>query len=237
MVEEKFKTFVVIGLGVFGKQVVRHLAKYNVDIIGIDKDEKKVEEVKDFLKVAIVGDATDVAQLEQAGVNAQDVDVAIVAIGESVESNVYVSLLLKEIGIKRVFSRALNDQHANILAKIGVDRVVFPEEAAARQLVGSLSSPQILEMFDISDEYRVVEVPAPKVFFNKMLQELGVRTKYNVTILGIKRRTPFVNDSGETDTKEEIIFLPSSDEQILDGDILIVGGKNQDIEKFKKIIE
>ncbi len=237
MVEEKFKTFVVIGLGVFGKQVVRHLAKYNVDIIGIDKDEKKVEEVKDFLKVAIVGDATDVAQLEQAGVNAQDVDVAIVAIGESVESNVYVSLLLKEIGIKRVFSRALNDQHANILAKIGVDRVVFPEEAAARQLVGSLSSPQILEMFDISDEYRVVEVPAPKVFFNKGLQELGVRTKYNVTILGIKRRTPFVNDSGETDTKEEIIFLPSSDEQILDGDILIVGGKNQDIEKFKKIIE
>ena len=237
MAEEKLKTFVVIGLGVFGNQVVRHLAKNNVDIIGIDKDEKKVEEVKEFLKIAIVGDATDVSQLEQAGVNAQDVDIAIVAIGESVESNVYVSLLLKERGIKKVFSRALNDQHANILAKIGVDKVIFPEESAARQLVSSLSSPQILEMFNISEDYSVVEIPSPKMFHNKMLQELGVRTKYNVTIIGIKRNTPFVNDSGETDTKEEIIFLPSSDEEILDGDILIVAGKNQDIEKFKKIIE
>jgi trk system potassium uptake protein TrkA len=75
------------------------------------------------------------------------------------------------------------------------------------------------------------------MFFNKMLQELGVRTKYNVTIIGIKRKTPIVNETGDTDTKEEIILLPSSDEEILDGDILIVAGKNQDIEKFKKIIE
>jgi|YNPMSStandDraft_1061717.scaffolds.fasta_scaffold02267_10 trk system potassium uptake protein TrkA len=237
MAEEKFKTFLVIGLGVFGSQVVRHLAKYNVDIIGIDKDEKKVEDVKDFLKIAIVGDATDSYQLDQAGVNAKDVDVAIVAIGESVESNVYVSLLLKERGIKKVFSRALNDQHANILAKIGADKVIFPEEDAAKHLVSSLSSPQVLEMFNIAEDYSVAEIPSPKMFFNKMLQELGVRTKYNVTIIGIKRKTPIVNETGDTDTKEEIILLPSSDEEILDGDILIVAGKNQDIEKFKKIIE
>jgi trk system potassium uptake protein TrkA len=70
-----------------------------------------------------------------------------------------------------------------------------------------------------------------------MLQELGVRTKYNVTIIGIKRKTPIIDDSGETDTKEEIIFLPSPDEEILEGDVLIVAGKNQDIEKFKKIVE
>jgi trk system potassium uptake protein TrkA len=237
MPEEKYKTFVVIGLGVFGSQIVKFLSEYDVDIIGIDRDEKKVEEVRNFLKIAIVGDATDPSQLEQAGITAQDIDVAIVAIGESVETNVYVSLLLKELGIKQVFARALNDQHANILAKIGVDKVIFPEESAAKQVVRSLLSPQIIEMFTISDEYSVVEISSPKMFANKMLQELGVRTKYNVTIIGIKRKTPIIDDSGETDTKEEIIFLPSPDEEILEGDVLIVAGKNQDIEKFKKIVE
>jgi len=236
MSEEKPKTFVVIGLGVFGNQIVRNLSKYNVDIIGIDKDEKKVEEVKDHLKIAIVGDATDTSQLEQAGVNAQDVDVAIVAIGENVEVNVYVSLLLKELGIKKVFSRAVNDQHANILAKIGVDKVVFPEGYVAKHLVSSLLSPKVLDMFSFSDEYSVIEVSSPKMFVNKMLQELGVRTKYNVTVIGIKRKIPIIDEAGETDTKEEIIFVPSPDEEILEGDVLIVVGKNQDIEKFKKVI-
>lgn len=235
MAEEKYKTFVVIGLGVFGSHVVRHLARYNVDIIGIDKDEKKVEAVKEFLRIPVVGDAMDADQLSQAGVTPQDVDVAIVAIGESVEANVYVSLLLKDMGIKKVMSRALNSQHANILAKIGVDRVVFPEESTAENLVHELLSPQIIDRLELSEEYSIAEVTPTKEFYNKTIQQLAIRTKYKITVLGIKRKTAVIDEAGETDTKDEIVLLPGPEEKILQGDILIVIGKNMDIEKFKSL--
>ncbi len=233
--EEKPKTFVVIGLGIFGSSVVRHLARYNVDIIGIDKDETKVESLKEYLKLPIVGNATDPQQLEQAGVNAKDVDVAIVAIGESVEENVYVSLLLKEMGIKKVMSRAINSQHASILAKIGVDRVVFPEENTAEQLVRSLLSPQIVDQLELTEDYSIVEVVPPKEFIDKTLHELNIRARYKVTVLGIKRKVPIINDAGETDTKEEILFSLDADEKIRQSDILIILGKNTDIERFKRL--
>ncbi|MCS7231585.1 MAG: TrkA family potassium uptake protein [Elusimicrobiota bacterium] len=230
----KPKTFVVIGLGVFGSYVVKYLSKYNVDIIGIDKDEKKVDEVKEYLKVPIVGDATDIKQLEDAGISPKDVDVIIVAVGESIEENLYITLLLKELEIKKIVARALNTQHAKILAKIGVDKIVFPEAMAAENLINSLLSPSILEHFNLSEEHSIVEVIARKEFFNKTIRELGLRTKYNVTVLGIRRRTTIINEEGEADFKDEILFLPSPEEEILQGDILIIGGKNSDIEKFKK---
>lgn len=229
------KNFVVIGLGIFGSHVVRHLARYNVNIIGIDKNEKKVEGVKEFLKVPIIGDAMDIEQLEQAGVNSKDIDVAIVAIGENVEVGVYVSLLLKEMGIKKVMARALNTYHANILAKIGVDKVIFPEENAAEQLVRSLFSPQILDQFELAEDYSVAEVFPPKEMINKTLREAGLRAKYKITVISIKRKITIINDQGETDTKDEVILIPEPEEKILKGDILVIIGRNIDIEKFKNI--
>ncbi len=229
------KNFVVVGLGVFGSHVVRHLARYGVNIIGIDKDERKVESVKEFLKVPIIGDAMDKEQLEQAGVNNKDIDVAIVAIGENVEVGVYVSLLLKEMGIKKVMARALNSNHASILAKIGVDKVIFPEENAADQLVRSLFSPQILEQFELAEDYSVAEVVPPKEMVNKTLREIGLRAKYKVTVISIKRKLAVINEQGETDTTDELIMIPGPEEKILQGDILVIVGKNADIEKFKNI--
>ncbi|MEN3013610.1 MAG: TrkA family potassium uptake protein [Endomicrobiia bacterium] len=234
MANHKPKTFVVIGLGVFGSYVVKYLSKYGAEIIGIDKDEKKVEELKEYLKVPIVGDATEIKQLEDAGVSPKDVDVVIVAVGESVEENLYITLLLKELDIKKIVARALNTQHAKILAKIGVDKIVFPESMAAENLINSLLSPSILEHFSLSDEYSIVEVIARKEFFNKTLQETGLRNKYKVTVLGIRRKSTIINESGETDFKDDILFLPGPEEKILQGDVLIIIGKNTDIEKFKK---
>lgn len=234
--EQKPKTFAVIGLGVFGYHVVRYLSKYNVNIIAVDKDEQKVAEVKDIPKtIAVVANAIDKKQLEEAGINSEDVDVAIVAIGESVEASVYVSLLLKELGIKKVMSRALNVQHASILAKIGVDRVIFPEEHTAEQLVRSIFSPHILEQLEVSEEYSVAEIIAPKEIYNKSPQEVNFRSKYKLTILAIRRKTTVINDQGETDICDEVIFLPQADEKILPGDILVVAGKNTDIDRFKNL--
>ncbi|MFN3550805.1 MAG: potassium channel family protein [Endomicrobiia bacterium] len=236
MGEEKLKTFVVIGLGVFGQYVVKFLSEFkNINIIGIDKDENKVEDVKEYLKIPVVCDASDMKQLTEAGVDANEIDVAIVAIGESVESSIYVTLLLKELGIKKIVARALNNQHAKILGKIGVDKIVYPEALSAEQLVKNLLSPQIVDEFNLSEEYSIAEVVAPKEFYNKSLQSLGVRTKYKVTVLGIKRKMPVISDTGETDLKEEIILLPSPEEKISEGDILIVAGRNVDIERLRKV--
>jgi len=236
MNKEKLKTFVVIGLGVFGQHVVRYLSEFkDIDIIGLDKDEKKVEDVKEYLKIPIVCDATDTKQLTEAGINSQDIDVAIVAIGESIESSIYVTLLLKELGIRKIIARALNNQHAKILSKLGVDRVVYPEAFSAEHLVRSLLSPQIIDEFNLSEDYSIAEVVAPKEFYNKSLQTLGIRTKYKVTVLGIKRKVPVILDSGETDLKEEIILLPQPEEKISEGDTLIVAGKNIDIERLKEV--
>ena len=226
----------VVGLGVFGSNVVKYLHELNVEILGIDKDERKVDSVKQFLKLPIVGDATDVKQLQEAGLTAENIDVAIVAIGESVETSIYATLLLIEMGIKRIIARALNNQHAKILAKIGVDRIIYPEANAAEQLARSLVSPNIIEEFELSPEYSITEIVAAKSFYKKSLKELAVRAKYKVIIIAIKRKTPIlVEDTGETDLKEEIILVPDPEEEVIEGDILIVAGKNQDIDKLRSL--
>ncbi len=236
MPEKNLKHFAVIGLGVFGSYLVEYLSQLGVEVLGIDIDEKKVDSVKQYLKLPIVCDATDRKQLEDAGINPNDIDVAIVAIGESVEASIYTTLLLKDLGIKKIIARALNTQHAKILAKIGVDKVVFPEANTAEHLARTLVSPHIIEEFELSEEYSISEIVAPKEFYKKSLQELGIRTKYKVMVIGIKRKIPIVSeDTGETDLKDEVLLVPEPDETIIEGDVLIVAGKKEDIEKMRKI--
>lgn len=236
MAIKKPKHCVVIGLGVFGANVVRCLHELHIEILGIDKDERKVDAVKQYLKLPVVGDATDPKQLQDAGVTTDNIDVAIVAVGESVETSIYVTLLLIEIGIKRIIARALNNQHAKILAKIGVDRIIYPEANAAEQLARSLVSPHIIEEFELSPEYSITEIVAAKSFYRKSLKDLAVRAKYKVIIIAIKRKTPIlVDETGETDLKEDIILVPEPEEEVIEGDILVVAGKNEDIDKLRSL--
>jgi len=234
--EKQPKNFAVIGLGAFGTNLVRYLYELDVDVLGIDKDEKKVERAKQYLKLPVVCDAADPKQLEEAGINPEDIDVAIVAIGENVETSIYVTLLLKEIGIKTIVARALNSQHAKILAKIGVDRIVYPEANAAEQLARSLVAPHILDEFELSKDYSIAEIVAPKEFHNKTLRELGIRSKYRVIVIGIRRMVPVLEEeTGEADLKEEVILVPDADEEVGEGDVLIVAGKNVDINRLRKL--
>ncbi len=231
---KKPKHFAVIGLGVFGANVVKFLHELEVEILGIDKNERKVDEVKQYLKLPVVADATDQKQLQDAGFNKDNIDVAIVAIGESVETSIYVTLLLKEIGIKQIIARAMNNQHAKILAKIGVDKIVYPESNAAEHLARSIVSPHILEMIELSSEYSIAEIVAAKEFYKKTLKDIAIGSRYKVIVIGIKRKTPIlVEETGDTDLKEEILLIPGSEEKIIDGDVFIVAGRNEDIEKMR----
>jgi len=231
---EKARHFAVIGLGVFGSNLVRYLAQQKVEILGIDRDARKVEQLKEFLKVPVVCDASERRQLEEAGVNAEDIDVAVVAIGENVETSIYVTLLLGDLGIKTIVARALNNQHAKILAKIGVDKIVFPEANAAEQLARMLTAPHIVDEFELSEEHSISEIVAPDSFFKKSLRELNIRARFHVTVIAIRRKTPVLDEeTGSTDLKTEVILSPDAEERIVKGDVLIVAGRNDDIESLK----
>jgi len=189
------------------------------EVVGIDADAAKVEAVMNEITHAIQADARDEEALKAAGV--RNVDVAIVAIGEDVEANILVTLIVKEMGIKCVVAKALNDLHAKVLAKIGADKIVFPERDMGIRVARALAAGNVLEHIDLSPEYSIEEIAAPHRLAGKTLAELNLRAKHGAMVMAIKR-------------KEEIIVAPGGDDVIRVGDILVLLGPTKVLERFQE---
>ncbi|MBE3581452.1 MAG: TrkA family potassium uptake protein [Thermoanaerobacteraceae bacterium] len=213
------KQFAVIGLGRFGASVATALARLGCEVVGIDADAAKVEAVMNDITHAIQADARDEEALKAAGV--RNVDVAIVAIGEDVEANILVTLIAKEMGVKCVVAKALNDLHAKVLAKIGADKIVFPERDMGIRVARALVAGNVLEHIELSPEYSIEEIAAPHRVAGKTLAELNLRAKHGATVMAIKR-------------KEEIIIAPGGEEVIKAGDILVLLGPTKVLERFQE---
>ncbi|OIN98542.1 hypothetical protein AUJ66_00880 [Candidatus Desantisbacteria bacterium CG1_02_38_46] len=226
------RQFAVIGLGKFGFAVVKTLAEKGCEVLAIDKDEEKVREASGFTTQVIQLDATDEDALKKVG--AEDIDVAIVSVGENLEASILITLILKEIGVKEVISRALNPHHAKVLQKIGVDRVIFPEREMGIKVAESLVSPDILEQIRLSPNYEILEFTVPSSFTGRTLKELAIRTKYKVNVIAIRKKVPCINESGESDFKEEINLTPDGEDEISVGDVLVVVGDIKNIEALRK---
>jgi len=227
------KQFVVIGLGRFGSSIARALSEKNFEVLAIDKDEESVKKMEGVVSQAIVMDATDEKSLKELGVS--EFDVAIVSMGETVEDSIMITLALKDMGIKQVIVKAKSDLHAKILKKVGADRIIFPEREMAEKLAESLASPKIFDFIELSRTHGIIEMVAPKKLVNKTLAELKLRTKYKVSVIAIKRKLPYSKPDGSTDFKEEIIIGPGPDDELISGDILILLGNNNDLEKVEKL--
>jgi len=232
------KQILVVGLGIFGKNVALRLAEKGADVIVIDKNEEELKEIADQVAQAIHGDATDERMLRSLGIN--DIDVAIVSIGDEspggVGTSILASMLLKEVcNAKRIIVKGINRRHAEILYRLGVDKVVFPEKEIAERLADTLIHPSILEVLALSPEYNIAEIVTSEKFVDKTIREIDFRAKYNVTVLGIRRKMPYIRDNGETDFEEKFIILPSADEEIKEGDTLLIIGKEKDIKEIEKI--
>lgn len=227
------KQFVVIGLGRFGSSIARALSEKNFEVLAIDKDEESVKKMEGVVSQAIVMDATDEKSLKELGVS--EFDVAIVSMGETVEDSIMITLALKDMGIKQVIVKAKSDLHAKILKKVGADRIIFPEREMAEKLAESLASPKIFDFIELSKTHGIIEMVAPKKLVNKTLAELKLRTKYKVSVIAIKRKLPYSKPDGSTDFKEEIIIGPGPDDELISGDILILLGNNNDLEKVEKL--
>ncbi len=227
------KQFVVIGLGRFGSSIARALSEKKFEVLAIDENEDRVKEMEGVVSQAVVMDATDEKGLNELGV--ADFDTAIVSMGETVEDSIMITLTLKEMGIRQVIAKAKSVLHSKILKKVGADRIIFPEREMAEKIAESLASPKIFDFIELSKTHGIIEMVAPKKMVNKSLGELKLRDKYRVSVIAIKRKVPYSKSDGSTDFKDDVIIGPGGNDEIISGDLLILLGKNVDLEKIKKI--
>jgi trk system potassium uptake protein TrkA len=227
------KKFAVIGLGRFGSAVARALAEKGFEVMVIDTDENEVAALSELATQSLVMDATDEKSLKDAGV--VDVNTAIVSVGQKIDTSILITLLLKELGIKEVIAKAVNSLHGTILKRIGADRVIFPEREVALRLVESFVSPKIFDYIELSPTHSVIEIAAPKAFFGKTLKQLSLRENKKANVIAIKKKIPIITGKGTPDFKEDVNIAPGADDEIAEGDILVLLGRYEDLEKIERM--
>ena len=217
------KQYLVIGLGRFGTSVAKTLYEAGENILGIDVSEELVQDRinNNILKNAIIGDASDGKILKDIG--AENFDVAFVCIGD-LEASVMIALNLKELGIKSIIAKAINKKHGKVLTKIGATEIVYPEEHMGKRIAELTMNTDIIEHLKFTDNFVLVEVKAPSIFWNNSLIKLDVRNKYNINIVGIKK------------SKGEFLPNPTANVVIEEGDVLVIITDKKTVESFNKLI-
>lgn len=214
------KSYVVIGLGRFGSELAKALCALGCEVLAMDTRSDVVQQLTNDVTQAVVGDSQDKEVLRALGV--RNFDCAIVAIGGNLGASVLATMNLKELGVPYVVCKAHDDTHRRVLEKLGADRVVIPEQEHAIRLARSLSSPNVLDYIELSQDYGIIEVPAPKGWHEKTLIELNVRAKLGVNIIAVRRG-------------RDINVSPAANFQILNGDILVVLGETHVLEMVQKL--
>jgi len=222
----------VIGLGKFGSAVAKELVEQGVEVIAIDEQKELVENIKDAVTYAAVLNATDEAALR--AINIQDVDVAVVCIGEDVEANLLATLLLKQIGVRRIWSRAINPLQQEILRVLEVDSIINLEEEMGKLVARSVVTENITRHIHLSPGCSVAEVKVPARYVGRTLREIDPRRAFGVNIVAIKKKVPDLTELGERTFKEYVENVPSPDAPLDESDILVVVGPDQQIEEFSK---
>lgn len=220
------RQFAVIGLGRFGWSVAKALSQKGHQVLAIDKDEELVQEASDFATEAVQVDSTDEKALKAVGI--MNVDVAVVGIGTNLEASILTALILKELGVQHIVARAVTDEHGKVLERVGATKVVFLERDMGIRVANSLVSPSVLEHIQLSPEFSIIETLPPKEFIGKSIRDLDVRVKHDLNIIGIRRK--------ESSTKgaPELNVAPKADYIVKQGDIFIIIGSNENLDKFRK---
>jgi trk system potassium uptake protein TrkA len=208
------KQFIVLGLGRFSSAVATTLVELGQEVLGVDNDEERVNELKDKITQAVQADITDERALKELGV--KNFDTAIVGIGSDLETSMLVTMMLKEMGVKYIIAKAQNNLHAKILEKIGVDKIVFPERDMGRRIAHNLITPNIKEYIELEPDYSINEVEALPEFVDKTLSELDLQNKYGISVLAIK-------------TGNSCNIYPRANNVIKKNDFLIVIGETKRI--------
>ena len=229
-----YSKFAVIGVGRYGSTIARRLAEKGAQVFAFDPNEEKIESIKDEVSFAVTMDATDMRALKAQ--NLDEMDAAVVAIGENFEATVLTCVHLLDIGVKRVIARASGDHQRLILEKIGVTEILTPENEVAYVVREKLLNPNIVSFLQLPDDHEIAEIRAPKGCVGRSIDDVGFRNKYEMTLITIKREYEIVKN-GEDCTEQHIIGVPKSDMVINNKDTLVVFGAAKSVERFIEINE
>ena len=217
----------VLGLGSFGAAVARTLTEQGVEVLAIDTDKDKVEDIKDYVAVAVAPDTTDEKALRSIGI--EQVDAAIVCIGENVESNLLTTTLLKKMGIKTIYSRSVNPLQEEILKSLEITKLLNLEKEMGESVGKSLTSPNLQVCMKLSSGHVMAEVKIPREFYGKTLRDLNLRKRYAVNVVAIKKIVAAIDERGQRLLKEEINDLPQAEDVLEENDAFILVGKQESI--------
>lgn len=208
----------IVGVGRFGEALARELAKSGAELLVIDRDEERVREMRELTENALVVNTLDKKTLAETGI--QNCDIAIVCIGEHMESSILTTLNLVSLGIPSVISKATSPEHGEILTRLGAE-VVYPERDMAERLANRLVNNSVLDFIQLSEKINISKLITPEAFIGKTVQEVGLRSHFNLNIIAIQNGA---------DVLEHVV--PTYRFQT--GDILIVSGNKEGIQRFSE---
>jgi len=214
------KRVVVIGLGIFGSQLVRQLYEKGIEVVAIDKNKDIVQRIKDHSTKAVLADATDKEVLESIGIAADDT--VVISFGEDLSASTLLTLYLKEMQVREIIVKVPNDDYKRILLKVGASEAIIPEREMANKVARSIISPNVLEYLPISEDYTICELAPPTAFIGKSLAELDLRKRYQLQVIAIRDVL-----------SESLQLVPRASSVIKDSDVLVIVGREEDIQKVK----
>ncbi len=214
------KRVVVVGLGIFGFNITKDLFENGFEVIAIDKNKEVINRIRDFSTKAVLADATDKELLEMIGI--QPEDIVIVSFGEDLAASTLLTLHLKEMNVKSIIVKAPNEDHKRILEKVGATEVIIPEKEMANKVAKGLISPNVLDYLPVSEDFTICEVAPPASFLGRTIADLRLRGDYHIEVIAIRDVL-----------SDKIQLVPRADFVIKDSDILIVMGKEADIQKIR----
>jgi trk system potassium uptake protein TrkA len=224
--------FSVIGMGKYGRSIAQILSDRGAEVIAIDNREEYIEEVEDIVALAVTMDATDGKALESQ--NIHESDAVVVAIGANFEALLLCCVQLKELGVKRIIARSNDENQKKILQKIGIEEILEPEKEIGVLVAEQLINPSIVSFLQLPDDYEVAEIKPPKDIELRTVEEIGLRSKYRLNLITIKRC--FEEDNGDSvEVVQHILGVPTSNTIIQGTDTLIVFGTSRDIKRFIEI--
>ncbi len=211
---------VVLGLGEFGFHLVKALSGDGCEVIAVDRNERRVDVVKEYIQKPITADITSREVLES--VIPAEADFIVVSLG-SIEASMISTLYLKEMGFQNIYVKAVTDEHERILRLLGVKNVIFPEKDQSSRLSARLMSNNMLDYLPLSDDFSIAEVAPRREMEGSSLKELRFRKRYNLSVIAIRELVP-----------GRMVFTPDADFVIKMSDILWVIGKKENIDRYNE---
>lgn len=225
--------FVIIGLGQFGKALALYLSDSGYEVTVLDQKESVVEEIKNHVADAHIGDATDMRVLRRLDLVGDETYV-IVAVGECFERNILITAQLKELGVKNLYARSVNELHGKVLKLIGISDLFRVEDVAARQLADRFINEGVMRLRRIDATHSLADVRLPDEWIGKTLQEVDMRKQYRINLLTVRRGK--FSESADDDVlvlpEQPVIDTPAPSMKFQEGDVLVIFGKDDDLTAF-----